>query len=96
MTRFYPECDQYECPVCPRRDECDIRDDDGEDATIPLDLDANPDQLRVLDELERKLVSMQAEIAMLNIAVKSLMRNESELLAALGRWVEGVEGGDHG
>ncbi len=88
MTRFYPECDSYECEVCPRRDTCDIREQD-DDGAIPLDLDANPDQLRIFDELERKLVSLQAQVSELRIEVKRLMRHESEFMAQWCRIAEG-------
>ncbi len=92
MTRFYPECDSYECEVCPRREDCDIREEDEEDG-IPLE--ADPAQTLVLDDLERRLVAMKADIAELRVEVKRLMRNESELMAGLGRWVGQVEGGDY-
>ena len=91
MTRFYPECDSYECEVCPRREECDIREtDEDETVTIPP-LDADP-----LADLERGIIAMKADIAELRVEVKRLMRNESELMAGLGRWVGQVEGGDYG
>jgi len=92
MTRFYPECDSNECEVCPRREDCDIREEEDEDG-IPLE--ADPAQELVLDDLERKIIGMKAEIAQLKTDVRRLMRNESELVAGLGRWVGQVEGGDY-
>lgn len=79
MTRPFPECNSYTCEVCPRREECDIREEDEDDLALPLD--ANPDQMRVLDELEHRIRALEREL--------------SELRAGLGRWVGQVEGGDY-
>ena len=85
MTRFYPECDSYECEVCPRREECDIYEEDEEDAT-PLDDDP-------LADLERRIVAMKADIAELRIEVRRLMRHESEHMATWCRIAEGRDDG---
>lgn len=91
MTRFYPECDSYECEVCPRREDCDIREEDEEeDGIYEIRPYADP-----LADLERRILAMKADIAELRVEVKRLMRNESELMAGLGRWVGQVEGGDY-
>ena len=66
MTRFYPECDSYECEVCPRREDCDIREEDDEDG-IPLE--ADPAQTLVLDEMEHRLRALERELSELRAAL---------------------------
>ena len=85
MTRFYRECDQYECEVCPRREDCDMREEE-EESVIPLDDDA-------LAEIERCFVEMKADIAELRIEVRRLMRHESEHMATWCRIAEGRDDG---
>jgi len=64
--------------ICPSRDDCD----GVADAVIQQVIEANPDQLALLDEMEAR--------------ISGLERTLSELKRAVALWCEGVDGGDRG